>query len=297
MFDIRKFCQAHRIPYLDGAGHHHARRGWVQLHCPQCAGGVSGWHLGFNPAVGAWSCYRCGALRFYNVLGGILGISDRDTIRRIAAKFQTQDRGAVRTPIQRGKTLLMPPHGPLLPAHSAYLQNRGFDPDELARVWGIGGCGPFGGEWAWRVFIPVLDADDRAVSYTARAIADTRPKYRSCEDKLCLIDPQTVVYGLNLVPGDTVCIVEGPTSAWRIGPGAVGTLGMNWHLAQANRLRRFSRRFICYDPEPQAQKRAVELASVLALFPGTTEVLSGFDTDPGEFGPELVAELRKEIEL
>ena len=117
------------------------------------------------------------------------------------------------------------------------------------------------------------------------------------EDHLCLEDPKSLLYGIEEADGDTVVVVEGPTGVWRLGPGTVATLGIGWHPAQANRLRKYKRRFLIYDPELKAQSRAKELAEYLAMFPGCTEVLSGFDTDPGDFTDQMVSEIIKEIGL
>jgi hypothetical protein len=93
--------------------------------------------------------------------------------------------------------------------------------------------------------------------------------------------------------GDSVVAVEGATGVWRIGPGAVGVLGIGWKMEQANRLRRFRKRFILFDPEPKAQARAIGLANVLSGYPGETEVISGFDVDPGDLNDRQVKRIRK----
>lgn len=296
MLDFRRMAQKYHLAYLE-EGHHHCHDGWVQVHCPFCAGGRSGWHLGFSLTQGSFNCWRCGGLRFWDVLPVLLRVNSRD-LKEIVDEFQTDKRPEPKQ-ITRQRTLSPPPDtGPLLGAHRRYLEGRRFDPDALVDTWGILGCGPLGGEWAWRVVMPIQDGDDRIVAYQGRIISEeVKPKYKMEDDEKCLVDPKTLLYGINKVEGNTVLVVEGVPGVWRIGPGTVATFGIDFHKAQANRLRRFKKRFILFDPEALAQKRARQLASHLALFEGETEILSGFQTDPGEFSDRRVQKVRKEIGL
>jgi DNA primase len=184
----------------------------------------------------------------------------------------------------------------MLPPHSQYLANRGFDATQLAEEWGVLGTNHLGGKWAWRIIIPIHNVRGEVVSYQGRAINETtKPKYRMLENENSLEDPRELVYGLHRVPKNAVVIVEGVTGVWRIGPGTVATFGIDWDRKQAALLRRFQHRFIIFDPEPKAQQRAEELAKVLSLFPGHTELVYGFRTDPGEFPAHTVARIRQNL--
>lgn len=179
--------------------------------------------------------------------------------------------------------------------HRKYLEGRKFDPDALERKYGLLGTGYASGNWNWRVVFPIRDGADQIVAWQGRSIGEAAPKYKLSNDKDCLEDPRGMLYGLQDCSGDTIIIVEGATGVWRLGPGTVATLGIDWNVKQANKLRRFHRRFILYDPESLAQHKARQIAEHLAQFPGETEVLSGFETDPGEFPDELVRQIRQEI--
>jgi hypothetical protein len=102
-------------------------------------------------------------------------------------------------------------------------------------------------------------------------------------DESLPVDPRSLLYGINAVPGNAVVVVEGVTDVWRLGYGAVATLGMDWKVEQADQLRAFERRYILFDPGEKAQGRAEELAEWLSFFPGITEVVDGLRTDPGDF--------------
>ena len=131
------------------------------------------------------------------------------------------------------------------------------------------------------------------VAYQGRAINDdVRPKYKMADDKDCLMDPKTLVYGLHKAKEKEVIIVEGITDVWKLGRGAVATLGIDWNTTQANLLRCYTRRFIAFDPEPVAQKRAMELAKWLSFYPGVTELIEELSCDPGAMNEEEVEQLK-----
>jgi hypothetical protein len=299
LIDFIRLCRQFHVAYLDGHGHHHSRSGWVQLHCPLGCGKPN-WTLGWSKDSGGFSCYRCGRLAFWQVVPPLLHLSER-AAREVLKPFwspRVKQPKLQNDPKPRQRELGPPcPAGPLGEPHLAYLSARGFSALETAAKWDLRGIGHLGGEWAWRILIPIRNEHYKTVAYQGRSIGEAKPKYRMTEDHLCLEDPKSLLYGIEEVDGDTVIVVEGPTGVWRLGPGTVATLGIGWHPAQANRLRRWKRRFLLFDPEPKAQKRARELAEFLAVFPGETEILSGFDTDPGDFSDELAAEIRKELRL
>jgi DNA primase len=180
--------------------------------------------------------------------------------------------------------------------HRWYLRGRGFDPKALEEEWGLLGTQHLSSRWNWRIVIPVQDARGRVVAYQGRTIREgVEPKYRMTDHADIPADPRSLIYGINKTREDGVIIVEGVTGVWRLGPGAVATFGIDWKREQANQLRHFERRFIIYDPEPKAQERALGLARWLGIFPGTTEVVEGFQTDPGDFTPELARKIRRRL--
>lgn len=297
MLDIEKFCSHYRIPLL-ASGHHHCHEGWVQLHCPVCAGGREGWHLGFNLQWGNFHCWRCGSLSFLRVVGAILHTNRKYDILEVVQRFQTGRKDKALAEIER-KREATPPPGlvPLSRVHRLYLRRRNFNPTPLAKLWGLWATQHLSGIWNWRIIIPIRDRDGLIVAYQGRAIKDgVHPKYRTSKNEDSLIDPRHLLYGLDHAK-NAVVIVEGAADVWRIGPGAVATLGIGWKLQQANRLRCFDKRYILFDPEPKAQQQALSLAECLSVFGGTTEVISGYKTDPGNMTPTQVRRLRRKLGL
>lgn len=303
MLDIVRFCQTYHIPTV-GAGHVRGRNQWVNLQCPQCgsSGTHGGWYLGFSLQRGNFVCWRCGSLRFWTVLSSILPNLTRQQLGKAVHEHQI---GYVAPPRPMAATLrrpngnydlLCPPDAkPLEIAHRRYLEGRHFDPDKLTQQWGVMGTGRFAESWSWRVVFPIRSQAGQVVAWQGRSIGDGDPKYRLTPDAECLVDPHSLLYGIHAARGPTVVIVEGATGVWRLGPGTVATLGIKWRQPQLAILRTFERRFLIYDPEPAAQARAVKLAEALSLFPGATEVVDGFDTDPGDFNEDTADYVRRKL--
>jgi len=146
------------------------------------------------------------------------------------------------------------------------------------------------------VVYPIRNEASEVVAYQGRAISeDTKPKYKMTTDEDCLEDPRTFLYGIDKVPGKTIVIVEGVTDVWALGPGAVGTFGIDWKTEQANKLRQFENRFIMFDPDRQAQRAAQRLAEWLSYYPGNTEIVHGLRTDPGSMSRQERKNIRRRL--
>lgn len=296
--DIFRFCQSRNLEYAEAGQHHHTHEGWVQLHCPFCAGGTSGFHLGFSLEGGNFNCWRCGGHSAWDVVKSILNTTNGSEIySAFVANASEEDRAAQRTRAVRLGTLCPPPDmAPLHKKHILYLQKRRYDVERLVNEWALTGTQHLSGDWSWRVVAPVHDRGGQIVAFVGRSVRPNfKPKYKVSEREECLVDPKTLLYGIDKVPGDSVVIVEGPSGVWRLGPGSVATLGIDWKRPQGNRLRKFKKRYILFDPEPLAQKRARELAEYLSTFPGETEIITGFKTDPGDLSDKRAARLMQEL--
>lgn len=294
MFNFIRFAQELRIPYTT-AGHHHCHDGWVQTHCPQCSDGRHGFHLGFSLDRGNANCWRCGPIRIVDAVRGLARVSP-DRAWELVRKYGDGRKGGKRAPVARKRAVECPPElGDLLPQHLRYLERRGLDLS-IVKEWGLRGTAHMSGRWSWRVVSPICNQSAEVVAYVGRAIhREAKPPYRMTEDEKCAEDPRGFVYGIQKVPGKTVIVVEGPADAWNMGPPACATLGMDWKPEQANRLRQFQNRFIMFDPEPKAQRRALELAQWLSQFSGNTEVISGLPSDPGSLSHQRVRRIRRTL--
>lgn len=179
------------------------------------------------------------------------------------------------------------------PAHIRYLEDRGFNPEEIERVWEAKGMGP-GSKMGWRIWIPIFNKDHHLVSYTSRAITDKGLRYWSCPEGDELEPHKTLLYGEWLVPGDTIIICEGPLDAWAVGPGCVSTCGTGYKPEQMARMAKYRHKYVCFDSSDDAQGRAYDLCKDLEMFPGIVQNIE-LETggDPAEIESGELENLRK----
>ena len=294
MLDFQAVCSEYNIPFID-SGHHHSHAGWLQIHCPFCTEGSHGWHLGFSLEKGSFNCWRCGSHKTWDVLCKVL--RTEAAARKVWAQFKTGNHIAVAPKVKtRHKSLKAPSHMDTLQRqHKRYLERRGFVPEELVKEWDIKATCHLSTEWNWRICFPIYNEEERAVAYCGRSINnETKPKYKMSDNEDILMDPRGLLYGIHKAV-DFVVVVEGPMDVWRLGNGAVATLGVDWKVEQAVVLKNYKRRYIMYDPEPQAQKKAEELASWLSVYSGITEVIDGLSCDPGDLEPEEAKAIMHEL--
>jgi len=219
--------------------------------------------MGYSLAGRYVNCWACGP---HGLVETLVAASERPW-REIKALLG--DLASKPVPERPRGTLILPKGvGPLLPAHVKYLKRRGFDPDEIIKVWRVQGLGLVP-DLRWRLFIPIYHQGE-VVSWTTRSISDTHSlRYRSAGLLEESLPHKELLYGEDYVR-HCVLVQEGPLDAWRIGPGAVATCGTGFSRAQVNRLSRFPVRVVCFDNEPEAQKRARQLCDLLEVFPGET---------------------------
>jgi DNA primase len=154
-----------------------------------------------------------------------------------------------------------------LPApHMRYLSNRGFNPLRISREHKILACYTVG-KYRHRIIIPIL-LNGTIVNFIARDITgQAKRKY--------LMSPNGLIHGNSLLynldkAGSSVVLVEGVFDAWRIGRGAVATLGTKVSEAKINLLvkhrPKLKRVLVAFDED--AQRQANKLAIKLkCLFP------------------------------
>lgn len=287
--NVRELLDDLRVPYREHGESSYVSEGWVGLICPWCGTGTSKHGLGINLRYGSTNCWKCGRHSLVQVLAAVTQRTERD-IRSLTTgldRVRAPDRPA-------GKLVLPDGVGPLDRPHRRYLAKRGFDPDELVKLWGIGGIG-IEGRLKWRVFIPI-HLDGELVSWTTRVIVDDGPhesRYHGAGRNEEKVSRKSFLYGEDYCR-HAVIVVEGHTDVWAGGPGFAATGGLGWSEAQVARIARFPVRVICFDAEETAQRRASALARELGGLPGETHVarlsLKDPATDPHH--PDL-RELRR----
>lgn len=295
MIDITSFYKTYSIAFKT-TGSKHCRPGWVQIPCPFCPGNT-GWHLGYNQKGGYYHCWRCGGHSEAETIKTILGLTWGAAIELTKA-LQTGKASLSQhyEEIKKaGKCVL--PYGckPLGHAHKKYLKSRNYKPNQLQKIWGLLGTGPFG-DYNFRIIAPIY-VNGILVSYQGRDISGkSEIKYKACKQEDEVIDHKHCLYGIDNVPNKNVVVVtEGIADVWRLGPGAVATFGIKFKPAQIIELKKFKRVIALFDSDPQAIEEADKLSEALASFNVEVENIEMADGDPGELSQKEADALMNEL--
>lgn len=135
------------------------------------------------------------------------------------------------------------------------------------------------------------------MTYLGRTLVGHSIPYRNLPDEKSTLPAKHCLYGYDdIFPGSNVVIVEGPIDRWKMGKGAVSTLGIMWTKAQVALLKdkKPNKVFILYDNEPQAQIQAEKLAAEIWFAPCEIITLEGVK-DPGELTIEEGRKFMREL--
>lgn len=277
----------YNIPYRT-EGHHHCRSGWVQIDCPYCGKNSNKYHMGYSLFGKYFNCWRCGGHQLIDVISEITNLS----IQQCQKLLGDLEIDKSIKPKSKGKLILPKNIGELLPAHKNYLKSRGYDYKELQKLWHIQSIG-ISGNLSWRIFIPITYQAE-TVSWSTRSISNNSNvlRYINASVEQESINHKDLLYGEDYVR-QSIIVVEGYFDAWRIGYGAVATMGLNFTLAQINKIIKYPIRVVCLDNEKIAQKRANDLCRILSAFPGETYNIVLDRKDAGESSHKTIKMLRK----
>jgi DNA primase len=149
---------------------------------------------------------------------------------------------------------------------------RGFDPGKVIETWGVRGIG-ITAALSWRLWIPIHYKGE-VVSWTTRGLGSGRSRYMTAKPSQEKMHHKELLYGEDYCdPHRGVIVHEGPIDVWATGEGSVATMGLTYTKAQVLRLAKYPVRAVCFDAEPAASRRASQLATALADFPGTTHIV------------------------
>ena len=295
-FDILSFYEDFGIDYIEH-GHKHCRPGWIQTPCPFCTGNP-GYHLGFNLNTNFFSCWRCGFHSNIEVIHEFAA-TDWGKAKTVLKEYQSVFNNFSKQTIEKKRRvteLIMPPlTGSLGKNHKKYLINRGYNPDTLANEWDLLGTGPVG-SYKNRIIAPIT-YNGKMVSYQGRDITGRSGlRYKACEQANEIIDHHNLLYGLDNVKGNKCILVEGITDAWRLGYGAVATLGIKFKPIQFQLLwERFNTVYIMFDDDPQAQAQAQKIGNDLVIMFDIDVEICQIKGDPGSLKQEEANEHKKEL--
>ncbi len=291
MNGIRDILRDLNIPFKEHSESSLVTEGWVGIVCPMPGCGQGGkFGRGIHVQSLKSTCWKCSSARIGDVLVAASGRPLRDILALLsgmAPRFASDER----TPSTGRYT---PPEGvgPLEANSRRYLAKRGLDPDQCAEMYNLGWIG-LSKMLKFRIFMPVCNPNGVPVSWTTRAIGEgVQPRYLMAPPEQESRPLKSLLFGEHLAL-HSVCVVEGQFDAIRLGPGAVATGGLVVTKAQVNRIAKHPVRYICFDNEPMAQKRAVQLAESLSVFPGETNVIRlSTGKDPGDAAESEIKEIR-----
>lgn len=301
-FNVNKFLHNYNIE------HSHEGKNcspdWVNIKCPMCSDNTD--HGGFNllSKNGWYNCRRCGAHSFTKVISiltneninrayGIIKLYSSGTIGQISTNIKNRYQ-----PLQKRKKLNLDHYNfkKLNNIHKKYLKKRGYKPNILESTWELLGSNNYG-DYKYRIIAPIY-LDGKLISFQGRDITGkNKLKYKACKKEDEVIHHKHALYGIDLVPDETVIVVEGIFDVFRIGPGSVCTFGIKYKTEQVLMLyERFKKVYILFDKEPEeAIIQAENLANDLSGLGTDVEILDLEYGDPGQLNYNEVEKLKEMI--
>jgi len=289
MFDFLKYCDDFGVS--SNTHSPNSAPGWIQVRCPFCSDHSD--HLGFNLNSGFLNCWRCGyhtALEYVQLTSK----TNWEKAKLIIQHYESDYVPFKKDDIKPADSLNIDFAGKLTHGQRLYLLNRRFDPDKLAKTWGLKGTGPIG-DYKHRIIAPIT-YNKTLVSFTGRDFTNkAKLRYKSCKREKEVIHHKRILYGLDKAKGHKCIVVEGVTDVWRIGPGAVAVFGINYLPQQMYLIaERFSKVFIMFDEGYQAQEEALKLGTGLSML-GIEAERCLIQGDPGDLPQAVANSYRKEL--
>ena len=231
------FCEDYTIPYKT-SGHHHCRAGWVQLDCPFCGGGVSGYHLGVEINTGRVACWKCGGKSILKLVEMLTHQPPKPLIR----KYHITTQRGYSLEVDDSKQFKRPAPMPLNSMGIKYLTSRGllkstiqkFQIQQLPRTFDL--------------YLPIFE-NGKEVSYVTRSLAKNPVvRYKACPESDSLVNNKWTLYGEWLCQDSPyVIVVEGPFDVLKLGRNAVATYGTAFTPKQICKLLKYKNVFIIGD--------------------------------------------------
>lgn len=281
--DFNRFLTDHNIPLKQG------RRGFTDIQCPFC--GDSGMHGGFHPFKG-YVCFRCGRHPVHEAIMLLTGLNwfhvEKDYIDNSTQIEPELKPSALEVVLPKFTK-------PIEKQHKQYLISRHFNPNRIERDWNIMGTGHLG-DFKFRIIIPIYHQNN-LVSYLGRDITGRSGiRYRAPKLEEEVIHHKHILYGLDYCSTRHGVICEGATDVWRMGEGAVATLGTGFTTAQINIINKyFDSATLLYDSGIDAAKRAEELGGLLSGIGIETDMILLDDGDPGDLPQEAADDIMQTI--
>jgi len=272
------------------SGKHHTQ-GWVQVHCPYCE--VDSTPGGVHLSKFYYHCWRCGWRRLPDILSQLSGIPEHEIKKLLKNLAPTESTFSLETERKETDLHLPPGTGEMKRNHLRYLRTRKFNSKEMKQHWDLKGIGHMG-PYKFRIIAPIY-LDGVLVSFQGRdTTGKSELKYKACSKENEVIHHKHILYGMDHIRNRKAIIVEGITDAWRIGPGAIATFGIQFTPQQVFLLaQRLDEVYIAFDAEDLAQEQAQKLGYELDSFGIKTSLICIEEGDPGDLNKAQVTEIRE----
>ncbi len=268
-------------------GSEHTSEGWIHFDCPFCEKDTQRFHMGYSLENNFTNCWRCGYHSLLSTLVELTGLSFYEC-KNLLKRLDTEHFEITTT-----KGTLIIPDGvvDLKRIHKKYLRKRNFDVKYIQKIWGIKGIG-IHATLSWRLFIPI-HYQGKIVSWTTRSVWDENIKrYMTAKKEEEEISAKSLLYGEDYCK-EAIIVCEGPLDVWRIGKGAVSTMGTAYSQAQVEKIIKYKKRIICFDNDKAGQTAAKRLCSDISTFPGETYNIVLDGKDAAESSDKVIWKLRK----
>lgn len=284
-FDAIKFLSDYHIRYWTHGKN--CQPGWVNITCPFC--GDTSNHLGINLTAGNCFCWKCGGKSLWRIIHTLLpSVNPTDILEEYddVPRYLTKRKNAKAIELDL-------PGDPLTSIAKQYLRKRRFDPDYLESTYNLR-YGGITGDWRYRIIIPIYDRRGKLLTYQGRDITGKlEERYKTLAIEKSVVNPKDVFFNIQNATKDVVGVVEGAFDVMRMGDNFICGLGTTLTQNQLLSLTEFSKVVFVFDPEPEAQAKALKYAQALASIDIEAEVLDiGLDHDPGDCTEDEVKEIR-----
>ena len=299
-FDPISYFEDRNIPYSTEGKN--VTEGWVNIECPYPFCNDPSNHLGVNLESKLHSCWACGEKggmdRLIQELEGcswpesqlILGQFQENPYKDIPLDVKYPETGSKTV---RSRDILFDQSlfsDPWPKIHLNYLKGRDFDPDILIPKYKLKACYNTG-KYKFRIIAPVI-MDDEVVSFVGADVTrQAKIPYKNASDSESIIPIKSCLYNLDNA-NETVILVEGITDVWRIGDGAVATLGKKVTDEQVNLLirKRIKRVYILSDSDAYYDWKI--LAEMIAPVFNNVELLELNSGDPENLRGNALKEIQ-----
>ncbi len=289
--DYEKLFQTYGIDYIS-SGDEHCTEGWLSLPCPFCS--PDKYHLGVNLDSGKFHCWACGGHSSWRVLSVVLKQS-QEQVQKTVSRFILGTEGRVHR-VSYENSLDKPVNFPagttaLQVNHKDYIRSRGYKPKQMVDLYKIKAT-PRYTRLGPRIIMPIY-WQGIPVSWTARLINNKGPRYLKCPKSQESFPAKNTLYGWEYIR-DKCVVVEGIFDMWRLGPGAVATMGLGYSPEQVELLSHLNQVFIMFDSDKPARVRSVNLAKRLSALVDV-EIIEIDAEDPDSLSNEEARQIMGEL--